>query len=48
MRICGTLALYVLVTPAPRLKRALQDRRIAGVGRRAKNVLIELDDESVV
>jgi formamidopyrimidine-DNA glycosylase len=38
----------VLVTPAPRLKRALKGRRITGVGRRAKNVLIELDDESVV
>ena len=38
----------VLVTPAARLKRGLAGRRITGVGRRAKNVLLELDDDSVV
>ena len=35
------------VTPA-RLRKGLAGRRIEGVGRRAKNVLIQLDDRSVV
>ena len=38
----------VLRTPPARLRRALWGRRIAGVERRAKNVLLELDDDSVV
>lgn len=38
----------VLLTPARRLARGLSGRRIAGVGRRAKNILIRLDDDSVI
>jgi formamidopyrimidine-DNA glycosylase len=38
----------VLLAPAARLRRGLVGRRITGVARRAKNVLLELDDGSVV
>jgi formamidopyrimidine-DNA glycosylase len=38
----------VLLAPPARLRKGLIGRRIAGVGRRAKNVLLELDDGSVV
>jgi formamidopyrimidine-DNA glycosylase len=38
----------VLLAPPARLRRGLVGRRIEGVGRRAKNVLLELDDASVV
>jgi formamidopyrimidine-DNA glycosylase len=38
----------VLLAPPARLREGLLGRRITGVGRRAKNVLLELDDESVV
>lgn len=38
----------VLCTPPPRLRKALVGRTIVGVGRRAKNVLLELDDAAVV
>lgn len=38
----------VLLTPAPRLQRGLRGLRITAVERRAKNVLLVLDDESVV
>ena len=38
----------VLAATPTSLRRGLADRRIAGVGRRAKNVLLEMDDESAV
>ena len=38
----------VLGVTATRLRKGLAGRRIAGAGRRAKNVLLELDDGSVV
>ena len=38
----------VLVATPNRLRRRLADRRIAGARRRAKNVLLEIDDGSVV
>ena len=38
----------VLLAPPARLRQGLLGRRITGVGRRAKNVLLELDDDSVV
>jgi formamidopyrimidine-DNA glycosylase len=38
----------VLVATPTRLRRGLAGRRIAGAGRRAKNVLLEMDDGSVV
>lgn len=38
----------VLAATPARLGRGLTDRHIVGAGRRAKNVLLELDDESVV
>ena len=38
----------VLRAPSARLRKGLAGRTIAGVGRRAKNVLLELDDGSVV
>ncbi|MSR35767.1 MAG: bifunctional DNA-formamidopyrimidine glycosylase/DNA-(apurinic or apyrimidinic site) lyase [Gemmatimonadetes bacterium] len=38
----------VLIAPAARLRKTAAGRRITGVARRAKNVLLELDDGSVI